>query len=168
MDLSRIARGGTPIDLDRTRIIFFDMQASFLLYQKFGRGYLSELFTMEPAPTKENPALKVPVLRDVETLAFYLWVGLLADARDANEKLTLDRVQEFIRPTTLNDIVNSVIIALGTGINNPAEPGKADAEAAGGPVPADPGPLKHSTTRKRSASVSRSSGKRPTSSSRRR
>ena len=169
MDLTRIARGGTPIDLDRTRVLFFDKAATWLLVQRYGTAFLAALY----APGK-NGAVE---LQSMDVLAFFLWAGLQAQARELGEDLTPERVEEFIVPLKIGEILNKVIIALARGIQTPPEPGKAEAvpaspagaaEAPAARHPRGPGPTRASTLQTRSASQRRSSAKRPTTSGTRR
>jgi len=172
MDLSRIARGGTPITLDRPRLLFFDMAATWLLIHKYGDRYLQELYGVGPqVPNAAGPSL---VLNSMEALQFYLWVGLQADCKLRGEELTLRQAGEFIAPFTFPLIFNAVIGALGRAMHNPPRAGedaegKADAAAAGAAVVADPDPApktKRSTSPKKKGSRSAPSAGRPKGSGR--
>lgn len=163
MDISLIARGGVPIRLDRPRVLFFDMVATWALMQRYKRDYLSKLYRVETVTPAEGktPARLAFELMDIEVLAVYLMLGLQADAKAGGESVTLEQVQSFLLPTTVNEIFELVIAALGRGIQAPAVPGKPDAATASpaAAAPQHPGPTKASTTRKPSASRSRSSTK---------
>ncbi len=163
MDLTRIARGGTPIDLDRPRIVFFDMLATERIYRRYKTTSVAVLYTsrrIEPAHKGGKPGYEVE-LTDITALQYFLWAGLQADAEDAGDTLTLDDVASFINPISFERIFNAVIVALSNCFKTPALPGKADAATAS-PVaaaPVTPGPTAVSTSMTRNASPSPSSGK---------
>ena len=146
MNNSLIARGGVPVQLDRERIVLFDMQATGLLNQKYGMAFWQQLF--------ETDGKGLPKVKDITALQFFLWAGLLADAEIDGEKLTLEQVSDFIRPMTLGLIASAVSIAVTFQFSAPGAQGKAEAVAAS---PADTasegkGGRKVSTMPKRKAS----------------
>ena len=158
MDLSRIARGGTPITLDRPRLLLFDSAALWLLIQKYGNGYLSALYTLPPIePGKQITTISL-VLTEMEALEFYLWVGLQADCKLRGEELTIEEAASFIGPFTYPEIFQKVIQALMRDTRNPArkgddQAGKVDAAAARPAVAAVPRPKpRRSTSSKKNAS----------------
>ncbi|HSU19907.1 MAG TPA: hypothetical protein VLI45_09220 [Acidobacteriaceae bacterium] len=166
MELS-LQRGAIPVELDRTRILFFDHAATWLLVQKFGPAFLTKLYRVKDKNVFE--------LVDMDALAFFLFAGLQRDAKQHGEDLTLEQAQEFLRPWTYTLIFHAVIFAAVGATASPALPGKAaaDASAAEPPAPkqaapSHPGPTKVTTSTKRSASPSRSSAGRKPSSGRRR
>ena len=172
MDLSRIARGGTPIQLDKPRLLFFDMAATWLLYQRYKNGYLSALYSV-PKMGRGQETVGL-VLESAEALAFFLWAGLQADASLKQETLTLEQATDFITPITLPRIFELVIRAVVLGIQTPELPGDREGkEEAAAARPADaaakvPARKTASTSRKRSASRSQSSAKLRSSSGRKR
>ena len=119
-------RGAIHITLDRKRILFFDMQASWLLFNRFGDDIIAALFTREKqaeAPEQFNIKLTSP-----EALQFYLWAGLQAEAREHGETVTLEQCGDFIRPLTIRTIFAAVARALMESTVAPEPPpGKADA-----------------------------------------
>jgi hypothetical protein len=167
MELTLLSRGGQPVQLDRERVIFFDMQASDVLYKKYGENHYAGLVV--PAPQGAPP--DAVAMKDVAGLAFYLWLGLLADAREHGEDLTLEQVKQWINPANRRRLFFAVLVALARDSDSPPMPGKAAAvpESPAGaasvpPGPSHPGP--RSTLSTRSASRSPSSGKRRSSSGR--
>ncbi len=174
MDLSRIARGGTPLQLDRPRLLFYDVAAAWLLVQKYGNAYLPALYR-SPSTRDEKQAAGASglVLQSIDALVFFLWVGLQADAKLREEELTLEQVGEFLTPRTYPAVFNAVITALMRDTFAPErdgdDAGKADAAAARPAVAAEPRPKrKVSTSRKPSGSASPSSAGRRNSSGPRR
>lgn len=161
-----LQRGQWPVDLDRRRILFFNDKATWLLYQQFGARFLPKLYTIP------NP--KQPLewkLESMDALAFFLWAGLQWDARRHGEELTLELVAGLIHPWNLDRIFRAVVFAVVGATAAPGLPGKESADgvaakpAAGTKAaPKHPGPSKVSTSLKRSASPTRSSAGRRTSS----
>ena len=112
MELLR-QRGAHPVELDgRTRIVFFDLAATWLLVEKFGPQFPRELYTIN--------ADGQPELRSLKALAFFLFVGLQAGLD--GEELTLAEAESFIRPWTLQPISNAVLRALTGATHTPADP----------------------------------------------
>ncbi len=150
-------RGAIAIDLDRTRLLFFDLSATWLLIQKYGHGFIAELSTLDKDRNVE--------LKSLDVLAYFLFAGLQAEAKQRGEDVTLEQAQEFLRPYTYLRVFRAVILALNGAASTPDQPGKLQAaEPAAKPAvdtPPDPekgpGPTKVSTSMKRSASRSRSS-----------
>lgn len=167
MDLT-LQRGFIPVDLDRTRILAFDMQATWMLVQRFGPKFLLELYRVKDGNSFE--------LVSMEALTYFLWVGLQADARKHGEELTLEQAAEFLRPWTYTALFHSVVFAVVGATAAPPLPGKAPADGQAAAKPAagtkhaaaknGPGPSRASTLMKRSASASRSSAGRRRSSGR--
>jgi hypothetical protein len=104
-----------PVELDRTRVLAFDSAATFLIYQKYGAKFFWELYERDP----ENP--KVLRLRSHEAVEFFLWAGLQRDAKAAGEMLTLEDVSAMILPTTIDDVVASLLIALSATQRRPVK-----------------------------------------------
>ena len=168
MDTSLIARGGTPIELDRTRILFFDKTAYWLLQVKYGAGPAAALYTAKPVGKDGYRA----ELKDIDALELFLLAGLQADAQRNGETLTREQVGEWLMPSTIPMIFEAVVRAFTRGIHTPPAPGdagKADAAAARpAAVAKKPASQKRSTSQKRSGSRSRSSARLRSSSGRRR
>jgi hypothetical protein len=146
-------RGAIPITLGdpaRERILFFDMAATWILVEKYGVGFLAELYTVVPNPL--NPVKAKLGLKSLDALKFFLWAGLQAEISLTEETLSLAEVEEFLRPWTFQPIFNAVVMAVTGAVATPALP-KAPADG----VPATPparraaGP-RLSTLPKRSAS----------------
>jgi hypothetical protein len=148
-----VERGAFPLTLDRQRYVFFDMPATWLLYQRYGDKFLIALY--------EKGDGDYPKIRDVEVLAFFLWAGLQHDAKAAGEELTLERAADFIQPYSLQTIITAITVGLNRTMATPAPPGKTAAAAVSPAAVAQPGRTKASTSSKRSGSPSRSSTKRP-------
>jgi hypothetical protein len=55
-------RGAIRIELDRPRVIFYDLTATFALIQKYGIGFVSVLYSID----KKTFGLE---LKDIEALA---------------------------------------------------------------------------------------------------
>ncbi len=169
MDLSRIARGGTPITLDKPRVVFFDKTATWLLFRKYGNGFAGALYSAQRIPAADGTPARIEIeLKDMDALHFFLWAGLQADANAHGETLTMEEVEDFLKPLTFQQVFDAVVLALTRGIETP--PGK-DAAATASPAAAaadGPGPTKVSTMQTRSASPSPSSTKRRRSSGRKR
>lgn len=142
--------------LDRERIVFYDMAALDLIVKRYGLLFIRELYRAAPALRKgtkqpkgasaaslkkvtEEP--KVTSVADlelvsVEALAFFLFAGLLAEAKSQGEQLTLAQVQAWLVPMALPRIFNAVVLALTITTTAPVNPGKADAETARPATPA--------------------------------
>ena len=135
-------RGAVPITLDRERVLFFDMAATWLLAQRFGFRFIRALYTVEG----EGKDAKVE-LTNPDALAFFLWVGLRADLAD-DEVLTREDVEAFIRPWNFEPIFNAIVLAITGATATPPlkdEPGK-DAGAAPSPAAAPAASRRASTT----------------------
>lgn len=167
MDTSLLARGGTPVELDRTRILFFDLAATWLLIQRYGMTFATQLYRA----SGKGDAASLELV-SIDALAFFLFVGLMAEARANGETLTEEFVQQHIVPFNVQTIFLQVAIALSRSNRVPAPPtpeGKAEAAPAGpAEAAAKQGRRKPSTSTKRSASRTASLGKRRKGSSRRR
>lgn len=165
MDLT-LQRGAFPVELDRSRILFYDMTATWLLIQQYGQKFLTALYRIRGKGKDEFE------LVSMDALAFFLWVGLQADAQNNDEDLTLDQVKGFLRPWTYTAIFQRVIFAVVGATATPSILGKAPADGeaakpAAAPAAAKgPGPTKVSTSTKRSGSRSRSSAGRRSASGR--
>ncbi len=161
-----LQRGAIPVDLDRPRILFFDMAATWLLIQRYGPKFLLELYRV-----KDDSVLE---LASMDALAYFLFAGLQADAEAHGETLSPKQAQDFLRPWNYRAIFESVVYAVVGATSTPAQPGKAPADGvAAGPAVApaaapSPGPTKVSTAMKRSASRTRSSAGAKRSSGKRR
>ena len=164
MNLTLLARGGTPVQLDRQRILWFDMKATWLLVERFGINFVQALYAAE---RPEDPTAPIDLqLKSMEALEAFLWIGLLADAAEHSEDLRIERVRDFITPFTLPSIFGAVVMALMRDIETPPMPGKAEAATASPAAAAKKRVVKASTSRKRSGSRSRSSAGRQSDSGR--
>ena len=173
MDLSLLPRGAFPVTLDRERVILFDMAATWILQQKYGPRFLPALFT--PAPNGQDLQLK-----DMDAMAFFLYVGLQADAKAHGETVSLEQVQGWIYAWNADEVFKRVCFAVVGNIATPALLGEMRAVSSTGklpavksPAPKNPGPTKVSTMTKRSGSPTpssvgsrRTSGRSPSGSSR--
>lgn len=102
-----------PVNTDRRRALKFDSRATFLLYQKYGHGFFAALY--EPDPNAPEPAKGQPPARRIkshETFVYFLWAGLLRDAEDSGEELTLEAVHAMVVPTSFNELAAALLIAL--------------------------------------------------------
>lgn len=153
-------RGAYPITLDRERIVFFELSASFLLHKKYGPMFLLSLYRNTDGGKAE--------LQSEEALRYFLWAGLQWDAKANGEKLSEEQVGKFFNPFNFDEITTIVTKALAATMNTPTPPGKTAAAAASPAVVATqgPGPTKVSTSSKRNASPTRRSTSRPNRSGR--
>jgi hypothetical protein len=168
-----VQRGAIPVDLDRQRTLIFDHAATWLLIQRYGPRFITELYRVKEGNRFE--------LVSMDALAYFLWAGLQRDAKQRGEELTLVQAADFLRPWNYNQIFERVIFAVVGATATPAMlatgaqgKGSADGEAAKPAAgtkaaPQQPGPTKVMTSMKRSVSPTRSSaGRRTSSGSRRR
>lgn len=155
MNSPLLARGGVLIKLDRERVLFFSMQSTWQLVQRYGMHFITALYK-----ASESEGGTAVELKDMDALLFFLWVGLQTEAEATGETLTLEQTAEFITPYTLPGVFNTVVTALMRDVSIAALPGKAEAATAS-PAPAamHPGPTKASTLTTRSAPPSRSAGR---------
>lgn len=149
MDIQLIARGGVPVKLDRSRLLFFDTASTWALYLKHGPDYLLKLIG-------NTPGEKTLFVRSEAALIDLLMAGLQRDAEQHNETLSEEQVRGFVHPFNMGKVAGLVIQALGRAVMTEAVPGKA---VAAGDTPAGaaadgPGPAKVTTMSKRSASPS--------------
>jgi hypothetical protein len=153
-------RGAIAIDLDRPRLLFFDMTATWLVIQKYGHSFLPELYTVTNEGRHESGPPEI-TLRSMDALAFFLWAGLQADAKAHGEEFTLEQAVDQVRPLTYTRIFMAVLRAITWVTSTPAVPGKGKAAQARPARPAtktqaSPGPTRVSTSMKRNGSRSRS------------
>jgi len=153
------------------------MNATWLLIQQYGEGFIPELYTLTGA-VADDPKSRTIKLKSMDALAYFLWAGLQADALRHDEEFTLEQAAEQLRPFTYTRIFNAVVVALVGGTLTPAAPGKTEAAQARPARPAmktpatlaakGPGPTKVSTSLKRSGGRSGSrAGRNGSSGSRR-
>lgn len=169
MNSQLIARGGVPLKLDRERVVFYTNQSTWLLVKKYGMRFISALYKTVPQ-SDEDVAAGVPPeveIKDMAVLEHFLHIGLLADAEEQGESLSLQRVQDFITPYTMPRIFNAVIEALGRDVTSAELPGKAEAaQSSPDRAATEMGAAKSSTLTTRSVrhtpagGAGRSSGKR--------
>ncbi len=126
MDNALIARGGVPVELDRTRILFFDKTAAFNLIDKYGEAYLSALYG--PGTTANGrPTVK---LKNIDALEYFLWAGLQYEAHQKGEQLALETVGGWVMPSTTIRIFDRVLLAITRDIHTPPLLGKDQAATA--------------------------------------
>jgi hypothetical protein len=126
-----LQRGAMPIELDRPRVIFFDMAATWLLVQQYGIDFHRELYTVEGKGKDAQLKLKTP-----EALAYFLWAGLQAELADTGDTLTLEQATALIGPWNFKAIFQLLTYALSGATKTPPVPGKEQAAGAA----AKPGP----------------------------
>jgi hypothetical protein len=120
----KLQRGAHPIALDRPRILFFDLAATWLLVAKYGLNFNTALYSVARGETTTSLNLKSLI-----ALQFFLWAGLQSDLAEG-EVLTLEQTAEFMRPWLLIDIFNKTVLALTGQMATPdLPPGKAAAAA---------------------------------------
>ena len=160
MDLSLLPRGAFPVTLDRERVVFFDMTATWMLIKKYGKQFLPSLYVPGTGTSIE--------LVSMDALVFFLYAGLQKDAKDHGETLTLEQVETFVTSWNFEEVLRRVTYACVGVMATPAMLGEmrtvvasaapAVVENPAAPsVPASPGPTKVSTPMKRSASPTPSS-----------
>ncbi len=154
MDLS-LQRGAIPVDLDRTRILFYDHAATWALIQKYGQRFILSLYD-----TKEEDGRTELVLQSMDVLAFFLFAGLQADAKRNGETLTEEQAAAFLHSWNFAGIFRSVVWAVIGNTATPEMVGKAQAtgpaaKPAARKTPPNLGPAKVTTSSKRSGSRSR-------------
>jgi hypothetical protein len=123
------ARGAIAITLDRPRILFFGMSATWMLVEKYGVEFLTVLYTVKGKEARLS-------LKSIEALQFFLWAGLQEEISDTDEQLSFEQVGDFLRPWTFTTIFNAVVMAVTGAVSTPAPPGKADAAGAMASPPA--------------------------------
>ena len=162
-----LQRGAQPIDLDKPRVLFFDLAATFTLVQKYGLNYLRAIYRLE------GTAL---VLADPDALVDVIHLGVQAECRQRGEEMTLDEVRAAIGPWNIREIAGALVKSLMGAAAMPQRPGKsaalplsasasaaeetAEADSAAPAkrkTPPEPGATRASTSMKRSASPSRRS-----------
>jgi hypothetical protein len=141
------ARGAIAITLDRPRILFFDLAGTWLLVQRYGAGFVRELYSLE-----KSLAGRTVKLKSTDALRYFLWAGLQAEISDTGEVLTEEDAAEFIHPWTLENIFNALVMAITGAISTPAPPGKPEASAPPPSPPATSKKTKASTSARRNAS----------------
>lgn len=167
-----LQRGAIPVDLDRRRVLFFDHAGTWLLLQKYGPRFLPALYRIKDPKSFEFE------LVSMDALAFFLYVGLQADAKAHGEEVTLEQAQGFLHPWSYAGIFRRIVLAVVGATATPdmslgkseADGGAAQPAAEVKAAPPTPGPTRVATTSmKRSASLSSSSaGRRMSSGARRR
>jgi hypothetical protein len=139
-----ITLGDTP----RRRTLFYSMGPTWLLVEKYGVGFLGELYTSEQVGGQSRLKLK-----SLDALRFFLWAGLQEEISGTGEELTEAEVGDFIRPWTMQNIFNAVVMAVTGAVSTPVLPGKAEAaEAKTASQSAARPAAKGSTSTRRSAS----------------
>jgi hypothetical protein len=144
------ARGAIAVtlgDVPRLRTLFFAKSATMLLVEKYGVGFLGALYTVKRNP--ENAKETKLELKSLDTLAYFLWAGLQEEISDTDEVLTEAEAEQFLRPWTLHNIFNAVVMAITGAVSTPAEPGKAEAAEAQKASPSAGGAKASTSTRRR-------------------
>ena len=116
-------RGAIPITLDRPRVLFFGMNATFLLVNRYGQNFAAGLYEIETSADRSRMPLK---LKSADALCFFLWAGLQEELADG-EELTLDEVKSFVRPWVIRELFKALVLALTGAMYVPAAPGKESA-----------------------------------------
>ena len=101
--MTDLQRGFYPIDLDRPRLLRFTLKETWLLVQKYGDGFLAELYEQAPG-TMFGVRLKDP-----EVMKSFLLVGLSADAEAHGEVLTPEKIDDLITPVRFLRAFSSLI-----------------------------------------------------------
>ncbi len=99
-------RAHIPVELDRERILCFDHRATWLLMQKYGPSFMSEIFE------KDSQLLGGVRVRSLDVLVYFLWAGLQRDAQDAGETLSIEDVEALIDPLSIQRLFVGLVRAL--------------------------------------------------------
>ena len=99
-------RAHIPVELDRERILCFDHRATWLLMQKYGPSFMSEIFE------KDSQLLGGVRVRSLDVLVYFLWAGLQRDAQEAGETLSIDDVEDLIDPLSIQRLFVGLVRAL--------------------------------------------------------
>jgi hypothetical protein len=81
------------IDLDKPRKIIYDMNAFVALEEEFGTI---------------DDAMKALTKNSIKAFRTFLWAGLLADAEDNGEELTVKQVGHFIDISNLQEFADKI------------------------------------------------------------
>jgi hypothetical protein len=140
-----LQRGAIPVELDRPRILFFPLDATELLIQKYGVNFNSALYSADRAGDG-----KVTLqLKSLKVMAYFLWAGLQWELGDG-EDLSLKQVEAEIPPYRVTKLFEALTMALTGAHATPSlPPGKVSAAAEAG-----------SRRKSRSSISTRSSGSR--------
>lgn len=114
-------RAWIPVELDRRRILAFDNRATWLLMEQYGPGFTAALYEKRDGEVR---------LKSLEAFQYFLWAGLQRDARESGEELTIEQVEEFIRPIYVPELFRALLVAL-TWTFERKKPGNASAASAG-------------------------------------
>jgi hypothetical protein len=122
-------RGAVEIKLDRPRILFFSNVSTMLLVEKYGIGFLRELYGVTP---RGNDI--VLELKSLDALEYFTWAGLQDQARELGETVTLKQVHDLIPPAAIERVFNKVFQALTRTVYTPAAPKAMGKEEAAAPA----------------------------------
>jgi hypothetical protein len=115
-------RGWIPVELDRQRILIFDHKATWLLMEKYGPYFLSELYEVERRQDADgNPAVGRVRVKSIEAFEYFLYAGLQRDAAAQGQSLRLEHVQEWIIPTNIAPLFEALLKALAVSSKGIAE-----------------------------------------------
>ncbi len=128
-------RAWIPVSLDRQRVLAFDNRATWLLMERYGPAFTSELYE------KRGSGVHV---KNLEAFEYFVWAGLQRDAREAGESLSIEQVQEFIRPMYVPELFRALLVAISWTFRR-KEPGNASAAGEAGAPVAEPQSPKRGT-----------------------
>ncbi len=124
MDLLQ-QRGAQPLQLDgQQHVILYDMAATWALVQKYGLGFASELYNVQPGSTALQAGFE---LKSLDTLQFFLHAGLQAEARQKGISIELEQLEQYMRPWYLPQIFRAVLYAVVGNVFVPEPKGKDEA-----------------------------------------
>ncbi len=118
-------RGAQPLKLDgQQHVIIYDMAATWALVQRFGVGFAFELYNVQPGDTPLQAGFE---LKSLDTLQFFLYTGLQAEARQKGVAIELEQLEQYMRPWYLPQIFRAVLYAVVGNIFVPEPKGKDEA-----------------------------------------
>lgn len=151
MDLLQ-QRGAQSLLLDgQQHVVLYDMGATWLLVQKYGLGFATELYNVQPGSTALQAGFE---LKSLETLQFFLCAGLQAEARQKGISIDLEDLEQYIRPWYLPQIFRAVLYAVVGNIYVPEPKGKDEAASPA----AQPAAPKKAAGKKRVSTLTMRSG----------
>ena len=119
-----LQRGAIPVDLDRPRVLFFALDATELLIQRYGVDFNAALYSAKRVDGVVNLELK-----SLKAMAYFIWAGCQWQLAEG-ETFTLAQVEEQMVPFKVKDLFGRLTMAL-TGAHATPEipPGKGPAAA---------------------------------------
>ena len=123
-----LQRGAIPVELDRPRVLFFPLDATDLLVQRYGVNFNTALYSVERVGDGAKVVTNIQ-LKSLRVMAYFLWAGLQWQLA-AEEILTLEQVEAEMRPWRVRTLFEALTMAL-TGAHATPElpPGKVPAAA---------------------------------------